>query len=163
MPAQPARTYTTSNPYERTIRYRRAVRRGPFIFVSGTTAIDPSTQTLQHPGDAYLQAKAAFAESLRAVQALGGNRDGVVRVRMFVARQDGCEGVGRAFREVLGWVDGDEVEGGEGKESTDGAPGVSESGGGFAGCAATMVVLGTGGFVQDDMLVEVELDAVVLS
>ncbi|KNZ73156.1 hypothetical protein J132_00991 [Termitomyces sp. J132] len=32
--------YVTANPYEAQFGYSRAVRRGPFIFVSGTTSID---------------------------------------------------------------------------------------------------------------------------
>jgi hypothetical protein len=87
---------------------------------------------------------------------------------MFVAKHEDCEGVGRAFREVLGWVGGATEESGDGEREARGpgdisaSTGASESESGFAGCAATMVVLGQGGFVQGDMLVEVEVDAVVL-
>ncbi|KIW31297.1 hypothetical protein, variant [Cladophialophora immunda] len=132
--------YTTGNPYEKQIGYHRAVKRGPFIFVSGTTAIHPETQQLQHPGNAYLQAKTAMMECVRAVESLGGKLEDVCRVRMFVARQEDCSMVGTAYREVFG-------------------SGVREEG---MGSAATMVVLGRGGFIDGDMLVEVEVDAVVV-
>ncbi|KAI5124233.1 hypothetical protein M0805_005082 [Coniferiporia weirii] len=125
--------FSTNNPYESAFGYSRAVRRGPFIFVSGTTALSPSTGLLQpeHAGDARAQAGAAFAEALRAVTALGGARTDVVRVRMFVAHAENADRVGGALREALGDV----------------AP------------AATMIVGAR--FVREEMPVELEIDAVV--
>lgn len=76
---------STGNPYEKRFGYHRAVRRGPFIFVSGTTAVDSATQELQAPGDASAQAALAMKECISAVKALHGKRDDICRVRMFVA------------------------------------------------------------------------------
>ena len=133
--------YNTANPFEKRFGYHRAVRKGPFILVSGTTALDPNTGLLQHPGSAELQARAAFEEALRAVTALGGEVGDVIRVRMFVARQEDTEGIGKAFSSFFN------VE----------APDVDAE----MGTAATMIVVGKGGFVDSEMLVEIELDAVV--
>jgi enamine deaminase RidA (YjgF/YER057c/UK114 family) len=128
--------YTTHNPFEARFGYHRAVRKGPFIFVSGTTALDPSTGKLQHPGNAEVQAMATFKEALRAVIALGGDSGDVIRVRMFVARKEDTEGVGEAFAAFF-----------KGRGETE------------VGTAATMIVVG--GFVDEEMLVEIEMDAVV--
>ncbi|KIP05913.1 hypothetical protein PHLGIDRAFT_73449 [Phlebiopsis gigantea 11061_1 CR5-6] len=38
-------TFRTGNPYEARFGYARAVRRGPFVFVSGTTSVDPACGT----------------------------------------------------------------------------------------------------------------------
>ena len=125
--------FRTSNPYEATFGYSRAVRRGPFILVSGTTSIDPDSGVLRYKdGTAEQQARAAFQEGLRAVTALGGTRMDVVRVRMFVTSQEDTDGVGRALKEALGDV----------------------------GPAATMIVGAK--FVKPEMKVELELDAMVL-
>jgi enamine deaminase RidA (YjgF/YER057c/UK114 family) len=146
-------TYTTPSTFEAKLGYHRAIRKGPFIFVSGTTALRPSpsspteTYALAGPGDAHAQTHAAFTESLVAVEALGGTKADVVRVRMYVARQEDTEKVGRAFAEIFGT--GRMV--GEKEEES-------------VAVAATMVVLGAeggGGFVDPEMLVEVEIDAVV--
>lgn len=123
----------TSNPYESLFGYSRAVRRGPFIFVSGTTSIDPSTGLIQHPTSAYDQTQAIIAEIIRAVEAVEGCRDDIVRVRMFVTYDADTGGVGRAFKEALG---------------QDVMP------------AATMIVGAR--FVDENMRVEIEADAVVL-
>jgi enamine deaminase RidA (YjgF/YER057c/UK114 family) len=77
--------HSTTNPYEQRFDYYRAVRRGPFIFVSGTTAIDSATQKLRALGNASAQAAIAMQECISAVEALHGKRTDICRVRMFVA------------------------------------------------------------------------------
>ncbi|TFK87542.1 YjgF-like protein [Polyporus arcularius HHB13444] len=124
--------FRTNNPYEKQFGYSRAVRKGPFIFVSGTTSLDPDSGELRHPGSAYDQAKATFDEIVRAVTALGGTKSDIVRVRMFVAKDEDTGRVGDALRDALGGV----------------------------GPAATMIVGAR--FVSSEMLVEIEADAVVL-
>ncbi|KAA8909315.1 YjgF-like protein [Sphaerosporella brunnea] len=128
--------YRTKNPYEALFGYSRAVRRGSHIFVSGTTSLSPHSATpiIQHPGDAYHQTLAALTESISAIEKLGGTKEDVVRVRLFVARHEDCDDVGRGMKEVL--ADGN------------------------GAWAATMIV-GVA-FVREEMLVEVEVDAVVL-
>lgn len=122
----------TTNPYESKFGYSRAIRRGPFIFVSGTTSICPSTGDVLHPTSAYDQSCTIFAEIVRAIEALGGKKEDVVRVRMFVTRDEDGEDVGRALKEAFGEVEP----------------------------AATMI-LGVR-FVKEEMRVEIEADAVVL-
>jgi enamine deaminase RidA (YjgF/YER057c/UK114 family) len=126
---QPQKLTTTSNPYEAQFQYHRAIRRGPFIFVSGTTSLDPNPpHSILQPNDASAQAKVAFLEGIAAVEALGGKKEDVCRVRMFVAEKEDSAGVGEVLRQVFGSV----------------------------GVAGTMIVLGRdGGFVDGGMRVEV--------
>ncbi|PPQ73319.1 hypothetical protein CVT26_015343 [Gymnopilus dilepis] len=124
--------HRTANPYEEKFGYSRAVRKGPFIFVSGTTSIDTATGQVLHPTSAYDQTLKIFSEIISAVEALGGRKEDVVRLRMFVKEDQNGEAVGQAVKEVFGSV----------------AP------------AATMV-FGLG-FVNPDMRVEIEADAVIL-
>ncbi|KAI8974868.1 YjgF-like protein, partial [Trametes punicea] len=127
-----SRRFQTANPYEKLFGYSRAIRRGPFIAISGTTSIDPDSGELRHPGSAYDQARAIFAEIVRAVEGLGGTAKDITRVRMFVTNGQDTDDVGRALREALGEF----------------SP------------AATMIVGAK--FVSSEMLVEIEADAVVL-
>lgn len=126
------RRHRTNNPYEEKFGYSRAVRKGPFIFVSGTTSIDTSSGKVLYPKSAYDQTVKIFAEIVMAIEALGGKKEDVVRLRMFVAEHKDSEGVSQALKEVFGRV----------------AP------------AATML-FGMG-FVSSDMKVEIEADALVL-
>ncbi|KAK7685487.1 hypothetical protein QCA50_011351 [Cerrena zonata] len=122
----------TDNPYEKLWGYSRATRRGQFIFVSGTTAVDLATGVVPSGLSAYDQAKRIFAEICKAVEALGGSKEDVTRVRMFVTEADDFPDVGRALKEVFGEV----------------------------GPAATGII--GAHFVSADMKVEIEADAVVL-
>lgn len=92
--------HKTSNPYEDKFGYSRAVRKGPFIFVSGTTSIDTSTGTVLYPKSAYDQTLKIFAEIVLAIEALGGTKNDVVRLRMFVAEEKDSEGE-QGFEESL--------------------------------------------------------------
>jgi len=78
------RLHPTANPYEQEFGYHRAVRKGNLIFVSGTTSLDPATGKIQHAESAKEQTLAAFAEGIKAVKALDGSIEDIVRVRMFV-------------------------------------------------------------------------------
>ncbi|KAK4909742.1 hypothetical protein LTR66_017475 [Elasticomyces elasticus] len=114
--AMPKKSFvTTSNAFEQRFGYHRAVRRGPFIAVSGTTALKLQDHGVHFIGNAEQQAK----------------------------RGEDCDGVGRAFKEYFGT--------GEIEDGADDGQGV----------AATMLVVGDG-FVDGDILVEVEVDAYVL-
>ncbi|KAJ5207577.1 hypothetical protein N7449_001956 [Penicillium cf. viridicatum] len=146
MASGPAKTcFATSSPYEEKIGYYRAIRHGNQIFVSGTTAVDPTSPTnaprILHPEDAKKQTCVALEESIRAIQGLGGRGvQDIVRVKMFVSRHEDCEAVGLGFSEILG------------KHKCDAD--------GIIGAAATMIVV-NGGFINKGMLVEVEVDAIV--
>ena len=74
----------SENKFERELGYHRALRKGPFIFVSGTTALQPDGR-MAFPDDAKAQAQCAFQLGIHAIETLGGSREDVVRVRMFVA------------------------------------------------------------------------------
>lgn len=124
--------HKTSNPYEEKFGYSRAIRRGPFIFVSGTTSIDTTTSQILHPTSAYNQALKIFSEITLAIEALGARKEDVVRVRMFVTADEDGEEVGRALKESFGDI----------------------------GPAATMI-LGAR-FIAPEMKVEIEADALVL-
>ena len=126
-------TYATSNPYELQFGYSRAVRKGAYIFVSGTTSIDPETGYVSFPDSAYHQTLAIFNEIIKSIGHLQGNKEDIARVRMFVTEQEDTEAVGRALKESLGDV----------------RP------------AATMIVGAR--FVDKHMKVEIEADAIVLT
>ncbi|CDO71048.1 hypothetical protein BN946_scf184844.g52 [Trametes cinnabarina] len=72
----------------------------PQIAVSGTTSIDPVSRELRHPGSAYHQAVAIFAEIVRVVQELGGTARDIVHVRILVTEGKNADDVGRALREA---------------------------------------------------------------
>ena len=96
--------YKTSNPYEHKFGYSRAVSRGPFVFLSGTTSIEAKPGSSSHvlyPNDAYRQTLAIFSTFREALEALESSLRDVVRVRMFVKDHADGDEVARATRESL--------------------------------------------------------------
>ena len=89
--------------WESAVGYSRAVRVGPHVYVSGTTATDDAGQVIG-VGDPYEQTREALAIAVDAVEEAGGTVGDVVRTRMFVTDIDDWEAVGTAHREYFGDV-----------------------------------------------------------
>ena len=122
---------SSGSKWEPIVGYSRAVRVGPFIHVSGTTAVDSSGQ-IAGKGDPYAQTRQALANIVAALHQAGASPADVVRTRMFVTNIEHWPEVARAHQEIFGAV----------------RP------------AATMAEVSR--LIDPDMLIEIEVDAIVL-
>lgn len=81
--------------------YSRAVRVGGLVWVTGTTSTSPDGAHVT-VDDAYLQARQALANIVRALDALDARPEDVVRTRLFVTNiERDWEAVGRAHAELF--------------------------------------------------------------
>jgi enamine deaminase RidA (YjgF/YER057c/UK114 family) len=92
--------YADEAVWQDTAGYARAARREGRIAVSGTTSSGPDGAVL-HPGDTYRQTAEAITRGLRAVEALGGTADDVLRTRVYLAPGASWEDAARAHREAF--------------------------------------------------------------
>lgn len=90
-------------PWESIVGYSRAVRVGPFIAVTGTTALD-AQGALVGEGDAAAQTRQCLVNIACALERLGARLEHVTRTRIFVTNIDAWEAIGREHGLVFGAI-----------------------------------------------------------
>ena len=88
-----------------------------------------SDGSVGHPGDTYAQTRSSLERALAAVVELGGRHQDVIRTRLYLTRESDWREAVRAHRELLGGID------------------------------PANTTLYVAGFIAEEMLVEVEVEA----
>lgn len=94
--------YSSGSQWEENVGYSRAVKKGPFIEIAGTTASNGIE--VEHLGDAHGQTNVILKKITHCLDHFNAHKEDVVRMRIFVKFIEDWPEVTRAFTEHFGEV-----------------------------------------------------------
>lgn len=86
--------------FEDVAGYSRIVKAGPFVYVSGTTAVTPEG-TVHGEGDAYEQAKYIFTKIVSLLEENGVKKEEVVKVNIYTTDAGENGNITKAYSEFF--------------------------------------------------------------
>jgi enamine deaminase RidA (YjgF/YER057c/UK114 family) len=97
------RHFVSGTEWEPVVGYSRAIRVGPFVRVSGTTATD-AAGNVAGVGDPRVQMVRTLENVRQALEGVGASLADVIRTRIYVTDIEDWEEIGRVHGDVFGSI-----------------------------------------------------------
>ncbi len=97
------KNFSSGAPLEQKMGYSRAVRIGDFIFVGGTTSVQPDG-SVYGEGDSYAQMKYVLEKQLGIIGQAGGKKEDVYEIQIFLTPgfdKSGWQAYTEIFHDVM--------------------------------------------------------------
>ncbi len=92
--------YSSGAPLEESAGYSRVVKTGPFIYVGGTTSVQPDG-TVYGENDGYAQTKYILDKMVKFIEQAGGKKEEVIRVKMYATDMNRSKEYIKAYSEIF--------------------------------------------------------------
>jgi aldehyde:ferredoxin oxidoreductase len=92
--------YSSGAPLEEKVGYSRVVKVGPYVFVGGTTAVQPDG-SVYGENDAYAQTKYILEKMIKCLEQAGAKREEVIRVKAYATDMSRAKEIGDAYAEFF--------------------------------------------------------------
>ncbi|MDR0197897.1 MAG: hypothetical protein LBI36_06755 [Oscillospiraceae bacterium] len=92
--------FSSGAPLEAKVGYSRMVKKGPFVFVGGTTSVQPDGSVFAE-NDAYGQTKYVLEKLVKLLAQAGASPSDVVSVKVYSTDMKTTPDVGRAYTEIF--------------------------------------------------------------
>ena len=92
--------YSSGAPLEEKVGYSRMVKTGPFVFVGGTTSVQPDG-SVYGEYDAYLQTKYVLEKQVKLLEQAGATVKDVVKIKAYITDITKGAEAGRAYSEIF--------------------------------------------------------------
>lgn len=94
------KNYSSGSPLEEKAGYSRMVTVGPFVYIGGTTAIQPDG-TVYGEGSAYEQSKYIFEKFISLLNKAGAKKEEVIKVKCYTTDMGYAPEIGKAYSEIF--------------------------------------------------------------
>lgn len=92
--------YSSGAPLEEKVGYSRVVKAGPFVFVGGTTSVQPDG-TVYGEGNGYEQTKYILEKQIKCLEQAGSKKEEVIRIKMYVTDMAKTSDYIKAYSELF--------------------------------------------------------------
>lgn len=87
-------------PLEEKVGYSRMVKVGPFVYIGGTTSVQPDGSVFGE-NDAYKQTKYVLEKMIKCLEEAGGKKEEVIRVKMYITKMSQSKECLKAYSEFF--------------------------------------------------------------